>query len=135
LSNPAVPLTVLLDEGAPAQVAIPFRARNHGVILFGDVLSPSAKDNIVAATAIQNNAILIAVDRDMRQLAKRWGNVEDGGRYKRLNLIFIGCSPVLAPKRVEHVMSFIEHEWSVSCQKTARTMWVTVMPHYITSYR
>jgi hypothetical protein len=124
-----------LDEGAPAQVAEPFRARKHQVILHGDVLSPSAKDNVVAATAIQNKAVLIAVDRDMRQLAKRWGNAEDGGRYKRLNLIFIGCNAVLAPKRVDHAMSFIEHEWVVSCEKAARTMWVTIMPHYISSYR
>jgi hypothetical protein len=126
---------VLLDEGAPAQIAEPFRARKHGVILFGDVLSPSAKDNVVAATAIQNNAVLIAVDRDMRQLAKRWGNAEDGGRYKRLNLIFIACNAVLAPKRAVHAMSLIEHEWAIACEKTARTMWVTIKPHYIGIYR
>jgi hypothetical protein len=135
LSNQAAPLIVLLDEGAPAQVAEPFRARNHGVILFGDVLTPSAKDSVVAASAIQNDAVLIAVDRDMRQLAKRWGNAEGGGRYKRLCLIFIGCNPVLAPKRIEHAMSFIELEWDIACRKAARSMWITIMPHYISSYR
>jgi Domain of unknown function (DUF5615) len=124
----------LLDEGTPAQLAEPFRLRNHGVIMFGEVLSASAKDSVVAATAIQNNAVLIAVDRDMRQLAKRWGNAEDGGRYKQLHLIFIGCNAVLAPKRTEYAMSFIEHEWAIACQKAARRMWVTIMPHYISSY-
>jgi hypothetical protein len=71
----------------------------------------------------------------MRQLAKRWGNAEDGGRYKRLSLIFFGCDAVLAPKRAEHALSFIEHEWAFSCEKAARTLWVEIMSHYIKTYR
>lgn len=130
-----VPLVALLDEGTPVQVAAPFRARGHRAILHGEVLSPGTKDPVVAATAIQNNAVLVAIDRDMKQLAKRWGNFQDGGRYKRLNLVFIACNPVLAPKRVEQAMSFIEHEWDFACQKPTRALWLVIGPHFITSYR
>jgi hypothetical protein len=135
LSNRTAPLVVLLDEGAPIQIAEPFRAGGHRVILHGDVLSPSAKDDVVAATAIQNNAVLIAVDRDMRQLAKRWGNAQDGGRYKRLSLIFFGCNPALAAGRAENAMTLIEHEWAFSCEKVARTMRIEIQSHLIKTYR
>ena len=129
------PLIVLLDEGAPADIGTPFVSCNHRVIQFSDVLSPSAKDSVVAATAIQNNAVLIAVDRDMRQLAKRWGSPGEGSRYSRLNLIFISCNSALAPKRVRYAMSLIEHEWKIACQKVSRAMWITINPHDIRCHR
>jgi predicted nuclease of predicted toxin-antitoxin system len=92
-----LPLTVLLDEGAPVLVAEPFETRGHQVIYHQDVLSSGAKDALVCATAMINNAALVAVDRDMRQMAKRFGNPVEGGRYARLNLIFLNCNGVLAP--------------------------------------
>lgn len=126
---------MLLDEGVPASIADPFRVRGHRVILHSDVLSPGAKDPLVAAAAIQNSAILIAADRDMRQLAKRWGNPQDGGRYKKLSLIFYACKPALAIKRAAQSVSFVEHEWDFCCQKKSRSMCVTIAPHYFTSHR
>ena len=64
---------VLLDEGAPVPVAAPFLSRGHEVIYYRDVLEPGAKDRVVCYHAILNNAILIVIDRDMKQLAKRFG--------------------------------------------------------------
>lgn len=85
--------------------------------------------------AILNNAVLVAADRDMKQMAKRFGNPEKGGRYGRMNLLFLNCNGIIAPKRVEHLMSFIEHEWRVTCEKSARTMWIDIGPHCFRSYR
>lgn len=130
-----LPLSILLDEGAPAPIGVPFRARGHTVINHSDVLSPGASDRLVCATAIMNSAILVAVDRDMKQMAKRFGTSEKGGRYGRMNLLFLNCSGLIAPKRAEHLMSFIEHEWRVTCEKSARTMWIDIGPHYFRSYR
>ena len=130
-----LPLSVLLDEGAPAPIGEPFRAKGHRVIDFADVLSSGSPDRLVCATAILNNAVLIATDRDMKQMVKRFGNPEKGGRYGRMNLLFLNCSGVMAQKRVEHLMSFIEHEWRVTCEKAARTMWIDIGPHYFRSYR
>jgi hypothetical protein len=68
-------------------------------------------------------------------MAKRFGNPERGGRYGQMSLIFLNCNSVLAPKRIEHVMSFIELEWEIACAKMARTMWVDIGSHYLRSYR
>ena len=128
-------LSVLLDEGTPGLVADSFLQRGHRVIYHGDVLSPGAKDNLVCATAMLNNAALIAVDRDMRQMAKRFGTYDQGGRYDNLHLIFLNCNEVLAPKRIQHFMSLIEHEWRIICEKPPRTLWIDIGPHYVRSYR
>jgi predicted nuclease of predicted toxin-antitoxin system len=128
-------LIVLLDEGTPVSAADPFYARNHGVIPFADALEPGSKDDLVAWTAIQNNAALIAVDNDMKRLVRRFGVPNDNPRYPSLHLISISCGEVLAAKRIEHAMSFIEHEWRVACEKKARRLWVDIAPHRLTSCR
>lgn len=129
------PLRVLLDEGAPAATAQPFLARGHGVIHHRDVLASGAKDALVAAAAILNDAALLAVDRDMRQMAKRFGNPAEAGRFERLHLIFVNCKEALASKRLEHFMTYLEHEWEVASAKRSRVMWVEISTHYIRSYR
>lgn len=130
-----LPLAVLLDEGAPVGAAEPFRKRGHRVIYHRDVLSPGAADPVVAATAQLNNAALLAQDRDMKQMAKRFGNPVNAWRFSRLNLIFLACNAVLAPKRIEHLMSLIELEWQICCEKTARAMWIEIGAHHFRSYR
>jgi hypothetical protein len=52
-----------------------------------------------------------------------------------LDLIWIGCDPVMTAKRVGHAMSFIENEWAVRCEKAARRMWVSIETHRLTTYR
>jgi predicted nuclease of predicted toxin-antitoxin system len=46
---------------------------------------PGSPDVLVAKTAEANDAILIALDGDMKTLAKRAGI--SGGRFKRLSLL------------------------------------------------
>jgi hypothetical protein len=127
-------LIVLLDEGTPILSADPFSKKGHQVIYYSDVLSNGAKDDVVAATAILNKAALIAIDMDMKRLVRRFG-APDNGRFKNLDLIFIGCDPVMAAKRLDHAMSFIETEWDVRCAKTARRLWVSIENHRLTTYR
>lgn len=128
-------LRLMLDEGAPVPVAAPFLARGHQVIYHAEVLEPGAKDGVVCYTAMINKAVLIVVDRDMKQLAKRFGAADKDNKFPRLNLIYVSCNEVLAAKRLDHAMSFIENEWSVACQKAARRMWVDIGPHCLRSYR
>jgi predicted nuclease of predicted toxin-antitoxin system len=128
-------LVVLLDEGTPILAADPFINHGHQAIYHGDVLSPGSRDELVAAAAIMNNPLLIAFDRDMKQMAKRFGNPDKDGKFKKLHLLFINCNPVLGPKRLEHFMSYIEHEWQITCKKASRSLWIDVGPHYIRTYR
>ncbi len=116
-------------------VAEPLLNRGHVVIYHGDVLVSGTKDGDVALAAILNKAVLITVDPDFKRMVKRFGSPNLSERYSKLNLIFINCKPELAPKRLEHAMSFIENEWEVTCQKAARRLWVDIGPHYLRSYR
>jgi hypothetical protein len=129
------PLVVLLDEGAPVGLALPFEARGHRVIRHSEVLAPGASDRLVAAQAGLNGAALVAVDRDMRQMAKRFGNPASAPRVPGLHLIFIACNAALAPKRVAHFMSLIELEWRIAHEKVARAMWIEIAPHHVRSHR
>jgi hypothetical protein len=128
-------LTVLLDEGAPILAGRPFSERDHQVIHHADVLDSGASDELVAAAAILNQAALIAIDRDMKRLVRRFGSPSSGPRFNRLDLIFMGCDAVMASKRLEHAMSFIENEWSVRCEKAARRLWLSIDNHRLTTYR
>ena len=130
-------LTVLLDEGTPAQVADPFTHNGHRVIHFHEVLTrgEGVKDTVVAAMAIENDAALIAVDSDLNMLMRRFGSTPDNARFKSLNLIWLSCNPVMATKRIEQAMSFIEHEWELACRKRARRLWIEIGPHRLATYR
>ena len=45
------------------------------------------------------------------------------------------CNEVMAAKRLDQAMSFIEHERKFACEKAARRTWVDVEPHKLVSYR
>jgi predicted nuclease of predicted toxin-antitoxin system len=130
-------LIVMLDEGTPVPVADPFVRNGHRVIHFHEVLTrgEGVKDAVVAAMAIQNNAALIAVDPDLTRLVRRFGSSPGNDRFKSLNLIWLSCGPVMATKRIEQAMSFIEHEWEFACRKRARRLWIDIGQHRMTSYR
>ena len=99
------------------------------------MLPEKVPDEVVGATALANNAILIAVDPDFKRLAQRFGISRGSDRFAQLNLIWLCCDEVMAAKRLEQAMSLIEHEWSVSGAKRARRLWVDVAPHFLRSNR
>lgn len=126
-------LRVLLDEGVPFNVGRVFEQHGHEVLLLNKILKRGSEDVIVCKAAVANRAILVAFDKDMKQLAKRHGIAWD--RFKRLNLIRFECPEPMAAKRLEFAMSLIEHEWMVSDEKTARRLHVVVAKHFLRSYR
>ena len=135
MSEARPPLKVLLDEGAPRLAGDPFQRRGHQVIHHSEVCEGGASDEVVAAISIHNAAILIAIDNDMKRLVRRFGNPSNTGKFHPLNLISIGCDEVLAAKRIEYAMSFIEHEWDICRQKKARRLWIDIRPHSLISHR
>jgi predicted nuclease of predicted toxin-antitoxin system len=128
-------LRVLLDAGVPVQVGRVFEDYKHFVIYHKDVLPERTPDEAVCAAAMANSAILVAIDGDMKQIARRFGVTPRGERFNRLNIIRLACNEVLASKRLEQAMSLIEHEWHVSDEKMARRLWVDVGAHHIRSNR
>lgn len=107
---------------------------NHRTILHREALPDGTADAVVCSTALANGAILVAIDRDMKQLSKRFG-IGSSDRFARLSLIFLCCNETLAAKRLQQAMSFIEHEWNVSEEKAARRLWVDIGPHFLRTNR
>jgi predicted nuclease of predicted toxin-antitoxin system len=126
---------VLLDEGAPDSVGRVFAQRGHTVIYHREVLPQGAPDEVVCAAALTNDAILIAVDGDMKRLAKRYGTTPENTRFARLSLIRIGCNGALSAQRVDQAMTLIEHEWGFTAAKAARRLWIDIGPHNIRTLR
>jgi predicted nuclease of predicted toxin-antitoxin system len=121
--------------GVPDSVAVVFRNHGHEAILHRDALPERTSDLVVCATALANQAILVAIDADMKTFAKRFGISHGSERFARLNLIRICCNEVLAAKRLEQAMSFIINEWAVSNGKVARRLWVEIGPHSLKTNR
>src|SRR5215469_4107319 len=115
---------VLLDAGVPDSVGKVLAERGHEVVYHRQVLPERTLDQVVAATALANNAILVAIDHDMREMSQRYGVTPRGDRFARLSIIRLLCNEVLASKRVSHVLTLIEHEWAISQEMTARRMWI-----------
>ena len=125
----------MLDAGAPDSVGQVFRERGHYVLLHRDVLPEKSPDKLVCITAVQNEAILIAVDSDMTRLVHRYGTAPQNARFKGLHLIRLGCSGPMAAERCAQAMDLIEAEWAFANAKTARRLWIDICNHWIKTCR
>ena len=133
MKAPSVQLSFLLDASAPESVAVAIEKAGHKAIRHNDVLAEGATDIVVCETALANKAILIAVDKDMKQLTKRFN--PDQARLKKLSMVQIACNAVMASKRLEQALTMIEHEWAVSQKKAAARLWFEISNHRLTTYR
>ena len=112
-----------------------FEKNDHHVIYYRDVLPEKIADQVVCATALARDAILVGTDRDMKEFPRRFGVAPNSDRFKRLSIVRVCCNETLASKRVEQEMTLIEHEWIVSEEKVARRLWVDVGAHHIRTNR
>jgi predicted nuclease of predicted toxin-antitoxin system len=126
-------LRFFLDASVPDSVGIVLLDSGHEVIYHREALDEGAKDPVVCQTALENEAILVAVDGDMKQLTKRFGKTDD--RFKNLPLLMCACNLPMASKRVSQAISLIEHEWEHSEEKVGRRLWLEITNHCISSYR
>jgi predicted nuclease of predicted toxin-antitoxin system len=119
----------MLDAGVPVSVGRVFEELGHEVLYYNDVLAEKAADIVVCATALQNKAILVAFDNDMKQIARK------DDRFARLSLIKFHCEEHQAANRIRQAMSLIEHEWQHSEEKVARRLYVEIGLQYLRTYR
>lgn len=128
-------LCVLLDAGVPDSVGRTFQQDGHVVFFHRDVLPERTPDHAVCVTAIENDAILVAIDGDMKQLPKRYGKSLQDGRYEKLNIIRLCCNEVMAAKRLQQALPLIEMEWEFANAKPSRRMWIDIREHVISTHR
>ena len=105
----------------------------HEVAFLNKELARGSSDHLVCAIADINNAILVALDGDMKRIAQ--GHGVSSGRYLKLGLIKLSCFEPDAAMRVRAAMSLIEHEWNVTSGSTGRRIFVEISDGVIRSHR
>lgn len=126
-------LRIALDEGVPNSVGFAFKDAGHKVIFLNNTITRGTSDILVCAFAALNEAILVAIDGDMRQIARGYG--VSNGQYKNLNLIKLSCAETVAASRVKLFMTLIEHEWHVAGGTTGRRLFVDIGDTVVRTYR
>ena len=132
--TPARPiLRIFTDEGVPDSVGDRFSACGHHVIRLREAVATGSPDPLVCAAAEANDAILVALDGDMRALAQRRGIGQR--RFRTLSLIKISCKVTRAGERIEAAMSLIEHEWLYSAGQADRRLFIEIGSDVIRTFR
>jgi predicted nuclease of predicted toxin-antitoxin system len=127
-------LKLFLDEGVPDSVGRSFAEAGHVAIYLRDEITPGSPDEVVCTMSEENEAILVALDADMRKLARRRGVGKN--RFRRLSLIKLSCRESRAAERVRLAMSLIEHEWQVGIQQASdRRLFVEIGDSFIRTER
>lgn len=99
-----------LDEGVPHEVGRRLQKHGHEVLFLEEKVAKGSKDNLVAAVAEANSAILVAFDHDFKSIAQRVGIGRT--RFRQLSLLrFEKCRESQAADRIDEAISLIEHEW------------------------
>lgn len=123
-----------LDEGVPREVGRKLEMRGYDVIFLEEKVAKGSQDNLVAAVAEANDAILVAFDHDFKSIARRAGIGQR--RFRRLSLLrFEKCRESQAPARLEDAMSLIEHEWHRRSEARDRRMFVVITANSIRTHR
>ena len=100
-------------------------AAGHEVIYLQQTMATGSPDQLVCAAAEANNAILVALEADMKQLASRHG--VGRRRYQRLSLIKLSCRETRAAETMKAALSLIEHEWAFSEGSSDRRLLVEIL--------
>lgn len=110
-----------------------FASFGHIVIYLRDAIEPGSPDTLVCATAEANDAILVACDGDMRELAKLHG--VGRMRFKKLHLIKLTTEAPRYDGRIKQAMSLIEHEWGICSKKGASRLFIEIQTDVIRTVR
>lgn len=129
------PFRVLLDAGVPDSVGKVFQEAGYEVLFHRNVLPEKTPDEVVCITAVESEAVLVAIDNDMKQLAKQYGMTPTGQKHDTLNIIRICCGEPAASGRIAQALPLIFLEWDFCCAKTARRMWVDIGLHFLKTHR
>lgn len=110
-----------------------FEEQGHEVIYLWEATPRGSDDPVVCAAALANDAILVALDADMKAIAR--GHGIGSQRFKRLSLIKLSCPEPSAAARVAGAISLVEHEWLISEGKAARRLFVEIGAGFIRTLR
>jgi predicted nuclease of predicted toxin-antitoxin system len=103
-------LRLFLDEGVPDSVGHTFMEAGHEVAFLNKMMARGSSDHLVCVIADINNAILVALDGDMKRIAQGYGI--GGRKFLKLGLIKLSCFEPDAADRVRAAMTLIEASYA-----------------------
>jgi len=105
----------------------------HQVGFLNKTMARASSDQLVCVIADINNAILIALDGDMKRIAQGYGI---GARtFLKLGLLKLSCYEPDAARRVKEAMSLIEHEWNYTAGTDGRRIFIEILDTVIRTVR
>ena len=104
------------------------------MIPFEDVLIRGSRDELVCIAAEANDALLVAFDNDMKQLARRHGVTPAKFKCKPATPDSSAREPNAA-HRLEEAMSLLEHEWTISQKVASQRVFVVIGKQVLRSHR
>ena len=111
-----------------------FVSHGHELIPFESVVARGSRDELVCIAAEANDAILVAFDNDMKQMARRHGVTP--ARFKRLHLLKFECDEPMAANRLEEAMSLLEHEWkTLGLRQATRRLFLVIGKQVLRTHR
>jgi predicted nuclease of predicted toxin-antitoxin system len=126
-------LRLLLDEGVPDSVGQVFQEFGHEVTYLNRTSARASTDHLVCKIADITDAVLIALDGDMKRIAQSHGI--GAAKYLKLGLIKLSCREPTAARRVKSAMSLIEHEWAHGESNPHRRIFVEIGDRVIRTFR
>jgi predicted nuclease of predicted toxin-antitoxin system len=126
-------LKLFLDEGVPDSVGHVFMEAGHQVAFLNKTIARGSSDHLVCVIADINDAILVALDGDMKRIAQGYG--VGSRKFLKLGLVKISCFEPDAANRVRTAMTLIEHEWMFTESKAGRRIFVEISDAVIRSFR
>lgn len=130
----APPMRLFVDHCVPESVPKMLEARGYEVVRLREKTAPDSPDNLVAAVAEANDAVLVTMDGDFKAIASRTGIGRR--RFRFLSIIrFEQCRESQAARRMEAALSLIEHEWDYGKGTTDRRMFVVIKTETIRTHR
>lgn len=117
-------LRLFLDESVGDSVGRVFAEAGHEVTYLRDAIARGSPDQLVCAVSEANDCILVAIDGDMKQHARRHGIGQR--RFRKLSLIKLSCRETRAAQRVAQALSLILHEWDYGQGSSDRRLFVEI---------
>ena len=127
-------MRLFTDHCVPESVPKLLEAKGYEVLRLREKTATDSPDNLVAAVAEANEAVLVTMDSDFKSIVSRMGIGRN--RFRKLSLIrFEKCRESQAAKRLEQALSLIEHEWKIGNGSADRRMFVVITSSVIRTHR
>ena len=129
-------MKLLIDENVPASVTRLFEDRGHDVVHALDLFLPGEKDEVLAAVADREEAIVVTWNaKDFRAITARKAPKGTRAKLRNLGWIFFRCKEPRGLERLEACLDLIVFEFNRARGKTDSRVFVEIAENFVKIHR